>query len=697
MTHSTPTPLAAEPLAPLSDVAEYRAAYEHYAAGHWDDERWTALRLRFGVYGQRQPGVQMVRIKIPGGVLPPAWARAIARISGRYAKGEVHVTTRQDVQIYHVPTAATPALMAELQANGLTTREACGNTLRNMTACAFAGACPRERVDAGAVAQRLARAFLRHPLVQHMPRKFKVSVSGCATDCGASAIHDLGLIAVTHGGKPGFRVYGGGGLGGIPRPAVLLADFVTEAELPAVLEALVRLHQRYSDRVNRNAARIKFLVKRFGEARFRELFLEELERLRALPQRPWEPLAWREPDAAPVPASPGGVIRQHDGRFTVVASLPLGLIAPARLDRLADIAERYAFAGLRATRDQNLAILGIDAAEVQAVIAAVRALGIPVEEAPGEVPNVISCPGTTTCRIGITNAQSFAAEIADLVTGYAPRPGLNVNLSGCQNGCGLHHVADFGFRGMGKKIDGRHAPHYQIYLGGNAREGGAVGIAGPIVPARHARRALELLLAGYGRGRKRGEAVREWARRLGRDGLAALLAPLEKADAEGVYVDWGESALFTPPTVTRAECAAGYALDALFKDLADDGLITVDRALLAGDGEAARIAAGEAAVYGLRRLLVRLGEPSSDRDAREALAARVRAAYAEDARVIAALDALAAAGDDIEDTREALAHLLDLADALADVPVAAARLEALADADAGVLALIGGGGAIAAE
>src|SRR5690606_24927284 len=288
-----------EPLARLGDGARLREALAKYRSGEWDEEQWTSFRLRQGIYGQRQPGVQMVRIKLPGGILPFAWARTVAKVNRDFAQGDIHVTTRQDFQIYYVKTDDTPDVIEALARGMVTTREGCGNTMRNFTSCTFAGVCPRERVDAGKVAAQLAQSWLRHPLVQNMPRKFKVSVSGCATDCGASGIHDLGLIAIEKDGRKGFRVFAGGGAGGQPVAAVEVAEFVPEDALPAGLEALARLHQRYSNRVNRNAARIKFVLKRFGAATFRKLFEEEFERVRALPQRPWAKLAWREPTEAP--------------------------------------------------------------------------------------------------------------------------------------------------------------------------------------------------------------------------------------------------------------------------------------------------------------------------------------------------------------------------------------------------------------
>ena len=659
---------APEPLASLADFEEYRDALALYRSGAWDDDRWKAFRLRFGVYGQLQPNVQMVRIKIPGGHLPIPWLRVIAEANRRWAGSTAHITTRQDFQIYFIKLDDTPDLLEHLYSNGVTTREACGNTLRNMTSCQLAGVCPRERVDASQVAARLARSWIRHPLVQHMPRKFKITVSGCATDCASTHIHDLGLIATEKDGNNGFIVYAGGGTGGVSVSAVKVADFVTEHELPAVVEALTRLHQRYSDRKNRNKARIKFLQKRFGADKFRELFAEEFARIRALPQRPWEPLEWREPEDAPVPETPGGVVRQHDGRTCVVVNAALGLFTSDQLDALADIAERHGAERFLITREQNMAIMGLDPETADAVVAAVRELGFGVEERPGDVSNVIACPGTTTCGIGITNSQSFGKEILDQVRNYAAKPDVTVNISGCQNGCGLHHVSDFGFQGMGKKIDAKNAPHYRILIGGHKRENGHIGLRGPIVPARLAQKALTLYLDSYAATKVNGESVRDWAIRLGKKGLAEIVEPLNQEidpKDEGLFFDWGEDWEYAPPTGRTAECAAAFAEDDLLKDLADDGLITLDRAIVAGDREAALEGGRAGLAFSARRLLVRLSLAAGDDASAADLAAKVRAHYTDDAELLSALDAViegeagAQNGGGLDPYREALALFID--------------------------------------
>jgi sulfite reductase (NADPH) hemoprotein beta-component len=668
----TADPLASEPLVDLADLAEYRRGLACHLSGEWDGERWTAHRVRFGVYGQRQPGVQMVRIKIPGGRLPVAWLRTLAAVNRDFAEGASHITTRQDVQIYSVPLDRTPDLLETLYSQGITTREACGNTIRNLTACALAGACPRELVDAGKVADQLARAWLRQPLVQHMPRKIKITVSGCATDCGHTAIHDLGFIATVRDGVPGFRVLAGGGLGSQPRPAVEILDFAGESELPAVLEALVRLHQRYSDRRNRNAARLKFVVKRFGEDRFRQLFAEEFVRIRGLPQRPWAALDWLAPAEAAVARAPVGVISGRDGSAAVAVSVPLGIVSSDQWDALARIAEQAGVGELRATREQNLVFPGIAPDKVQAVVAAVRAIGFDVPASAADVPAVISCPGTTTCRIGITNSQGFARQALAGAQDDPQARGVSVHVSGCQNSCGLHHVADFGLHGLAKKVGGRSAPYYQLHFGGDAA-GGVIGLTGPMVAARQADEALALLRRAWSRGRQDGETVRAWAGRLGKDGIGAVLAPLGEGDVDGLFVDWGDGSDFAGAPQAKGECAAPFAAGELYDDLADDALISLDRAIAAGDRAAAERAAETGIVYAARRLLHLRAIPSDDDQSLESLVAALRAHWGDVEDVLVGTGAvLAARGGDAALLREAVAWLIDTMRGLVAAPPAAA-------------------------
>ncbi len=650
--------LAPEPLVRTQDLAEYRVGLAKRLSGEVAEADFVSFRTRYGVYGQKPDGMQMVRIKVPGGLIDAARLRVVAGLTRDFCQGDVHITTRQDLQVYFIPLARTADFLERLYAGGLTSREAGGSTLRNNTACALSGQCPREFVDAGKVAEAMARAWIRHPLVQHMPRKVKMSVSGCGTDCGASRIHDLGLVAKADG----FEVWIGGGLGALPMGAVKVLDTIPQAQVPAAIEAMVRIHQRYSDRVNRNASRVKFLVKRFGAEKFTALYQEEFERVKALPQRPWEELPW---DATPAEAwvdrTPMGVVNQKDGRRSVVVDVPLGMLTPDQCDGLADLAERVGSDGFRLTRDQNLAITGIAPERVDEAVAAVRALKLGVPDNAREVPDVVSCPGTSTCRIGITSSREFAKLALAQSQGDRNANGVTVRVSGCQNGCGLHRVGDFGFHGMAKKVNGQPAPHYQIHLGGDPRTG-EVGLMGPIVSAKLADRALKLLRDAYAGQKAEGETVRAWAERLGKDGLAGVLKPLEGVEPPEVFLDWGDSEPFSPPPAKGGDCAAVFASDDLLADLADDGLILTDRALFAGNLVLALEAAQVATVQSVRRVLHSRFQFTKDEDTAQALVERLAALDAGLGAQVAALQDLRAQATSIEAAqpyREALAVFVD--------------------------------------
>jgi sulfite reductase (NADPH) hemoprotein beta-component len=669
VTVAVPSAPSAEPLVSLSDLDEYRVGLAHRLGGDWDEDKWTGFRTRFGVYGQKQAGVQMVRIKIPGGVLSRDWLTTLAEFNRRFCQGDVHITTRQDIQTYYVPLERSAEALDYLYSHGMTTREACGNTFRNITACALSGNCPREHVDAGKVAQQLATSWIRHPLVQNMPRKVKAAVSGCATDCAGVGFHDLGLVAIAQDGKQGFRVFVGGGLGSQPQPATEVLTFVTEEQLPTVMETLARIHQRYSDRVNRNQARIKFVVKRFGPEKFIALFQEEFARLLALPQRPWEKLDWRQPTDAAVERTPMGVVEQHDGRYAVVGNPVLGNLSSDTLDRLAELALAIGIDEVRVTRDQNLVIPDVAPEHLAHVVEVLKSLKIDVPTSAADSTDVVSCPGTTTCRIGITNSPGFAhAVLAEAASDPTAR-GIAVRISGCQNSCGQHHIGDFGFHGLAKKIDGHPAPHYQIHIGGEARLGAAqamAGLSGPIIAAGLAPIALRLLRHAYAEQKQPNETVRQWGDRLGKDGINAVLAPLQSEENGRKFLDWGDQDEFKGAPTLRGECAAPFASDDILANFGDDALIQVDRWLLLGDTAQAADSAAQALAFGARRLLHLGNQMTSGEETPEALFSSALALHLPNgaAAALAFKDALAAldrarAGGQAEPLREAVALYLD--------------------------------------
>ncbi|MEO7762372.1 MAG: nitrite/sulfite reductase, partial [Casimicrobiaceae bacterium] len=306
-------------LADTEEIGRYADAVAAHARGDIPDDRFTAIRLQMGAYGQRQSGVNMLRVKAPGGALDADQLDAIADVSVRYAEHPAaHITTRESVQIHFIPLAKTPEAMLRLAAANLTTREACSNTVRNISACSMAGACPRERTDINRHVEGAVVHFLRNPLNQQLPRKFKISFSACESDCAQGMLHDLGVVATTRDGQPGFKLVAGGGLGHKPREAIVVDPFVPEAQLLAAMEAVITLHNKYSDRTKRAKSRIKFLVERFGEAgfvaRYRDEFARSREALAATPSpsAPWrEPLPTQLATAAPGPGAPRKVFAQR--------------------------------------------------------------------------------------------------------------------------------------------------------------------------------------------------------------------------------------------------------------------------------------------------------------------------------------------------------------------------------------------------
>ncbi|MEO6749320.1 MAG: nitrite/sulfite reductase, partial [Casimicrobiaceae bacterium] len=403
----------------LSDAAEldrYAAAVTAFLAGNVPDDRFTSMRLQQGCYGQRQPGVHMVRVKAPGGRLDPAQLIALADVLETWSQTDhVHVTTRQSVQLHYVPTADTPAAMRRLAEAGLTTREACNNTVRNMTACTLAGVCPREHTDVSAHLDAAVHYFLRNPINQQMPRKFKASFSGCESDCAQGMLHDLAVIATRRGDAPGFRLLAGGGLGHKPREAIVVAEFVPEHELIPAIEAVITLHEKYSDRSKRAKSRIKFLVERFGAEGFVARYNDEFARCRAAHATDPLPLfAWRTPTAGVVPGA-GAPRAPAPQRQTGLVAIPvfvhLGHLTVAHLRGLSALMREHRLDDIRTTQDQNLVLRNVPQTSVDAVVVGLRAIGLDVPQ-PGD--NVVACPGTTTCRLGITSSQRMGARLANI-------------------------------------------------------------------------------------------------------------------------------------------------------------------------------------------------------------------------------------------------------------------------------------------
>lgn len=599
------------------DLSDFRNGLDKFASGHWSEERWKTFRLRFGIYAQRQAQSYMVRTKIPGGRFSFAQARAAAAANARFCGSDIHLTTRQDLQFYFLKLNDTPAFLEALNSGGITTREASGNTLRNVVACPLAGICPHEHVDAAKVAENLSANWIRHPLVQHMPRKFKTTVSGCAHDCGNSAIDDLGFIATTKDGIGGFKVVAGGGLGTRPRAAIVVDEFVTADDMSAVQEAFARMHHAHSDRENKNVSRIKFLVERYGAEGFIALYKEYLEAAKKLPRQHHVDVAWRSPSALNGPPQLGdGIIAQHDGRLAIVVRPPLGLIDSKRLLQLSDIAEQLSAREFRLTRDQNLLVIGLPEQNSAALRARVRKLGFEVGMDATALSNLVSCPGTSTCTIGITDSSALAREIISDHEGFGHLPATNIRISGCHNSCGQHHIGDFGLHALAKKINGKSAPHYQFHVGGDAQREDAFGLVGPIVPARLAKAALKKLIDHYFKTRSGSESVRQWIDNFGEQGLQDLLGEFTAGGYDdqraSLLLDIGKDLRFVPPATATGECAAPAVVGEYLADLAHTALLDIPRHQAAAQQSQAIEVAQDAVSFALKRVLLIAGFDHKD-------------------------------------------------------------------------------------
>jgi sulfite reductase (ferredoxin) len=583
--------------------------------GQMDERVFAETRLRRGAYGQRYdngrrhdgvatrtleypsgaltkgpetlfdaPG--MLRIKIPWGGVTPEQIEVLAAVAEEHSDAILHITTRQDVQLHFVHLDDTPTIMRRLAAVGITTREACGNSVRNVTGCPLAGVCHTEAFDVTPYAEALTRFLLGHPDCQDFGRKFKVAFSGCADEaCGLVMMHDLGAIARTRleDGvvRRGFDLYVGGGLGTTPVQAKLLAGFLPPEELLPVAQAVARVFARLGEKQNRNRARIKFLVTKLGIEEFRRLVEEE----RAIlpPDLRWTGLLPADdapgdgPVRPPAPLAGGNgseafhrwlatnvYAQRQPGYATVTVALPLGDLASWQARALAGLARRYVGDAVRTTVEQNIVLRWVSEADLPALHAELDAIGLG-EPGAGTVLDVTACPGTDTCKLGIASSRGLAGELRQRLAGTwwsmdeAAR-GLRIKVSGCFNSCGQHHVADIGFFGNSRKANGYTVPHFQVVLGGRWKgNGSSYGLAVGAVPSRRIPDVVQRITSRYVAERERSESFQEYIARLGKRELGAMLEDFKTVPAHEVdasyYSDWGDPREFTLGDMGIGECA----------------------------------------------------------------------------------------------------------------------------------------------
>jgi sulfite reductase (ferredoxin) len=573
------------------ELDRYEDGVRRYLAGEIDDDAFRVFRLNQGIYGQRQGGHnQMVRVKIPYGRVEPDQLEMLAHIAETYSRGWGHLTTRQNFQYHFVQLEQTPEVLRLLAAVGLTSREACGDTVRNVAGCHLAGACPYEVLDISPWAEATKALFLRNPIAQRLPRKFKINFSGCATDCGQAMFNDVGVIAVQRPlpdgtTEAGFRVFFAGGLGANPHPAQALEEFTPRELLLPTIEATLRVFSNHGNRDNKLRARMKWLVDTMG--------IDEL-RARIVKERKFLIASSTYPGGIPAPVqaqgdAPAGmgtataadsgspvefsglspyakwelanVVRgRANGTISAYAHCRLGDVTAEQLRGLADVQRDFAVE-IRITNRQNFVLRGLTEAQLPALFE--RLSAIDMAAAGAELArDVVACPGADTCNLAVTQSRGLASDIdrALEAAGLAEVGGVRINISGCTNSCGQHHVADIGFFGIERRAHGKAAPGYQMLLGGHvANMEIAFGQKAVKLPAKAASEAVVRVVGKFAANRQPGETFTAWlARAGGAAAVGATLADLDEfpdpAEQPDFYVDFGETGPYVKE-VGESECA----------------------------------------------------------------------------------------------------------------------------------------------
>lgn len=549
------------------EIEDFEVQVKRFQAGEFDPTDFMAYRLRQGVYGQRQVDAQMLRIKAPFGGINADQLDALGILAEKYAPlNKGHVTTRENFQFHHIPLEHTPTIMRLIGDVGLSTREACGNTVRNVTGCAIAGVCANEPFDVTPYAAAYARYFVRHPFTQSMPRKIKSAFSGCSNDCAITPIHDIGFLPKIENGKKGFKMVTGGGTAIMPRIAPTLYEFVAVEDYLKMTEAVIRVFHRTNElRKNRMKARIKFYIDRIGIDDFRKEVEAELQEPWA--QRSFDPtdLLFIEDESKDAPALDGNYRsgsdaeydrwlesnvegQKQDGYNAVTVKLELGDIQAPQFHKLADISRKYAGGRARLTHQQNITLRWVPENALYEVWESLSEIGFGSAGA-GEITDVVSCPGTDSCKLGITASMGLGRAIGEAVEEIDKSDPLvrqmRVKMSGCPNGCGQHHVADIGFHGAATKGPGGQVPAYELFLGGSF-EGGDPRFGQRIktrIPAKRAPDALKKVVADFEKNHNDSEVFKDYVLRVGNEHFEGVLAEFKEVpelnkDTLDQYIDW---------------------------------------------------------------------------------------------------------------------------------------------------------------
>jgi len=591
-----------------ADIDEFAQVLARFESGEISPDQWRSFRLVRGTYGQRQAAdAQMLRVKAPQGILTVQQLYALADVAERYSRGFGHITTRQNIQFHFVRLHDVELAMRRFAEAGLTTREACGNSVRNVTGCPYAGVSATEIFDVTPYADALTRYFLRHPLSGVLPRKFKIGFEGCSEDHAFVAINDIGVAAVLRDGERGFRVTVGGGTSIYAVSGYLLHEFLPAGSLLDCAEAVVRVFHRFGDYQHKQRNRLKFLIKSLGWDGWRQAYEDAYAGVIAeggarFPFDPQAPPEERAPDwprqdapsadriaarAAAAAVRGPGILPQlrtslpviddryrqwletnvrpqkQSGFAIVVVTIPLGDFTGEQMRILGDLSLAYSDGSVRITPDQDLVFRWVRSQDVGALYEQLTAAGLGLADA-GTIADVTSCPGAESCRIAVTQSRGLGRLLGDHLRSrpdlVAAARDLHIKMSGCPNGCGQHHIAGIGFQGSIRKLGTRVVPQYFVFVGGGTDTRGArFGRLAAKVPARRGVLALERLIDLYRADQQPSESATAFFARVDIARVKGVLKDLEQLTPEDAvpedFIDLGEDTEFKPE-VLDGECSA---------------------------------------------------------------------------------------------------------------------------------------------
>lgn len=563
------------------ELGSFSQSVTEFQKGEMRPLEFKQCRMQQGVYGQRQEGLFMVRVKVPLGKLNAGQLDKIADVVEQFSNGKAHITTRQAIEIHDLALEGLAPMMKELGTAGLTSRESCGNTVRNVTGCWRNEICPDGSFDVTPYAQALTKYLLRHPLTQDLPRKFKIAFSGCGQDCALTAIHDLGFIARWNEGnngnaRPFFRVMVGGGLGAAPKLAQALEEQVSTEEIISLTEAVLTVFSELGERKDRGRARIKFLVARLGIEKFRELVREKWQKSeRNQPKIRWKksprfkfllPVSEPKSESYIYWKRTNVFAQNQNGFFSIAVLLPAGDVTAVQIRALAFLSRKLKIPeGIRTTIDQGFLMTGIHQKELPLAYQELVKYGL---AAPGKgaIHQIVCCQGAETCQVALTRSKTMAKMLSHVLFqmyGEAPEDllGVSIRVSGCPNSCSQHYLGTLGFQGAVSQQQGRALPCYMLYVGGKTGEEAKLAEFVMKLPAKRIPKAVMDLVDWYraDRYQNAGETFAQFLERMGKELIRQKLEPLTRVppfDQErDLYYDWGAEEPYQLENRGSGECA----------------------------------------------------------------------------------------------------------------------------------------------